>query len=77
MFTPGMQWDSLIEAPTAEHSAKPEAFHEMIEAYFPTYRRLNFTAAVPRVRVGPHGDQRRTSARVDANHARSRFHHGR
>lgn len=31
----GDQWPSLIEAPVGEHSAKPEIFAEMIEAYFP------------------------------------------
>jgi N6-adenosine-specific RNA methylase IME4 len=31
----GDQWPSLIEAPVGAHSAKPEIFAEMIEAYFP------------------------------------------
>ena len=31
----GTQWDSVIEAPRGEHSAKPEIFLRMIEEYFP------------------------------------------
>src|ERR1019366_5668320 len=33
---PGTQWDSLLIAPRGEHSAKPELFLDMIEAYYPT-----------------------------------------
>ncbi|QAY96684.1 hypothetical protein CWB41_13885 [Methylovirgula ligni] len=32
---PGTQWDSLIHASVGAHSAKPDGFHELIEAYFP------------------------------------------
>jgi hypothetical protein len=37
---PGSQWPSLIEAPVGEHSAKPEAFLELIERYFPTLAKI-------------------------------------
>jgi len=37
---PGQQWESVIEAPVAEHSAKPEIFLEMIEAYFPQLSKI-------------------------------------
>lgn len=36
----GDQWPSLIAAPVGEHSAKPEIFAEMIEAYFPTLPKI-------------------------------------
>lgn len=36
----GTQWDSLITAPRGEHSAKPECFLEMLEAYFPTLPKI-------------------------------------
>jgi N6-adenosine-specific RNA methylase IME4 len=36
----GMQWPSLIQAPVAEHSAKPECFLEMIEQYFPSLPKI-------------------------------------
>jgi N6-adenosine-specific RNA methylase IME4 len=32
---PGQQWESLLSIKATEHSAKPEKFLEMIEAYFP------------------------------------------
>jgi N6-adenosine-specific RNA methylase IME4 len=37
---PGTQWDSVIEAPTGKHSEKPEAWLELIEAYFPTLPKI-------------------------------------
>lgn len=37
---PGQQWDSLIMRPRERHSAKPECFLEMIEGYFPTWRKI-------------------------------------
>ncbi|MGH9605551.1 MAG: MT-A70 family methyltransferase, partial [Terracidiphilus sp.] len=37
---PGLQWPSLIEAPVTAHSAKPERFLEMIEAYFPNVPKI-------------------------------------
>ena len=36
---PGMQWESVFEAPRGEHSAKPRAFYELVEAYFRTSTR--------------------------------------
>ena len=38
--SPGTQWDSVIEAPVGAHSAKPECFLEMIEAYYPTLPKI-------------------------------------
>ena len=37
---PGTQWDSLLAADVAGHSAKPECFLEMIEAYFPSLPKI-------------------------------------
>lgn len=37
---PGTQWQSVIEAEVGEHSAKPEKFLEMIEAYFPSLPKI-------------------------------------
>lgn len=37
---PGTQGNAAICAPVAEHSAKPEAFAEMIEALFPTIPKI-------------------------------------
>jgi N6-adenosine-specific RNA methylase IME4 len=36
----GTQFPSAIEAPAGRHSAKPEIFLEMIEAYFPTVPKI-------------------------------------
>lgn len=36
----GEQWDSAIPAPRGEHSAKPDLFAEMIEAYFPNLPKI-------------------------------------
>ena len=36
----GTQWSSVVGAPTGAHSAKPEKFLEMIEAYFPTLPKI-------------------------------------
>ena len=45
----GTQWPSLIEAPVSAHSAKPECFLEMIEAYFPTLPKIElFRRGPPR-----------------------------
>jgi N6-adenosine-specific RNA methylase IME4/ParB-like chromosome segregation protein Spo0J len=41
---PGTQLESLIEAPVGEHSAKPEAFAEMIERLFPTLPKIELFA---------------------------------
>ena len=40
----GEQWDSLIPAPLGEHSAKPDAFHELIESYFPNLPKIELNA---------------------------------
>ena len=40
----GDQWDSVIEAPRGEHSAKPAQFYEMIEAYFPNVPKVELNA---------------------------------
>jgi N6-adenosine-specific RNA methylase IME4 len=45
----GDQFDSSIEAPVGEHSAKPECFYEMIEAYFPTLPKIELNARVARL----------------------------
>lgn len=44
----GEQFDSSIEAPVAEHSAKPEKFYEIIETYFPTLPKIELNARVAR-----------------------------
>ncbi|PZU95644.1 MAG: hypothetical protein DI527_00940 [Chelatococcus sp.] len=45
---PGTQWPSLIIAPVGPHSAKPERFHELIEAYFPTLPKIELNARMRR-----------------------------
>jgi N6-adenosine-specific RNA methylase IME4 len=37
---PGEQWESVIEMTVGRHSEKPEAIHEMIEAYFPNLPKI-------------------------------------
>jgi N6-adenosine-specific RNA methylase IME4 len=44
---PGTQWSSVIEAPVGEHSAKPEKFLELIEAYFPTLPKIELNRRWP------------------------------
>jgi N6-adenosine-specific RNA methylase IME4 len=44
---PGTQWESLIMAPKGEHSAKPECFLEMIEAYYPTMPKIELNRRGP------------------------------
>jgi N6-adenosine-specific RNA methylase IME4 len=44
---PEMQFDSLIEEKTTRHSAKPEAFHELIETYFPTLPKIELNRRGP------------------------------
>lgn len=43
----GDQWPSLIEAPVGEHSAKPEKFAELIEAYFPNLPKIELNRRGP------------------------------
>jgi N6-adenosine-specific RNA methylase IME4 len=40
----GDQWDSQVDAPANEHSAKPEAYFGLIEAYFPTVPKIELNA---------------------------------
>ena len=40
----GDQWPSVIDAPVGEHSAKPEKFYGLIEAYFPTLPKIELNA---------------------------------
>lgn len=43
----GLQFPSAIEAPLAEHSAKPDVFAEMIEIYFPTLPKIELNRRGP------------------------------
>ena len=43
----GTQWPSVIDAPVGEHSAKPEIFLELIEAYFPTLPKIELNRRGP------------------------------
>ena len=40
----GTQWESVIDAPVGEHSAKPDKFYELIEAYFPNLPKIELNA---------------------------------
>ncbi|MCX5571464.1 MT-A70 family methyltransferase [Kaistia nematophila] len=40
----GEQWPSVIEAPVGAHSAKPEIFAELIEAYYPNLPKIELNA---------------------------------
>lgn len=42
--SPLSPWVSAVTAPRTMHSVKPEAFHQMIEAYFPTVPKLEMFA---------------------------------
>lgn len=44
---PGTQFPSAIEALVGEHSAKPEAFHQVIETYFPTLPKIELNRRGP------------------------------
>jgi N6-adenosine-specific RNA methylase IME4 len=44
---PGDQWDSVIEQPRGAHSEKPEAFCELIEAYFPSLPKIELNRRGP------------------------------
>lgn len=41
---PGSQWASVIEAPVAAHSEKPEEAYRLIEEYFPTLPKTELNA---------------------------------
>jgi N6-adenosine-specific RNA methylase IME4 len=43
----GTQWPSVVEAPRTAHSAKPEIFHEMLEAYFPSLPKIELNRRGP------------------------------
>ena len=43
----GEQWASVVDAPVGRHSAKPEIFLEMIEAYFPTLPKIELNRRGP------------------------------
>ena len=68
----GDQFESSIEAPVGEHSAKPEKFYEIIEAYFPTLPKIELNARQARdgwVRWGyeaPEESQAKVSGDVGA-----------
>lgn len=44
----GTQWPSVIDAPVGAHSAKPEKFYDLIEAYFPTLKKIELNARARR-----------------------------
>jgi N6-adenosine-specific RNA methylase IME4 len=54
----GTQFTSCIEAPVGEHSAKPELFLTMMEAYFPTLPKIELNAAARPGQAGMHGAMR-------------------
>ena len=43
----GTQWDSVIDAPLGEHSAKPEKFLELVEHYFPNLPKIELNRRGP------------------------------
>jgi N6-adenosine-specific RNA methylase IME4 len=43
----GTQWDSVIDAPLGGHSAKPENFLDLIEAYFPSLPKIELNRRGP------------------------------
>lgn len=44
---PGEQWESVIDAPRGEHSAKPDKFAAMIEAYYPNLPKIELNRRGP------------------------------
>jgi N6-adenosine-specific RNA methylase IME4 len=44
---PGTLWDSVIDAPVGEHSAKPEAFLELIESWYPNTPKIELNRRGP------------------------------
>jgi N6-adenosine-specific RNA methylase IME4 len=49
---PGDQWESVLQSPVREHSAKPEDVMDMIEAYFPTMPKVELFAYHGKRRAG-------------------------
>jgi N6-adenosine-specific RNA methylase IME4 len=43
----GTQWDSIVEAPVGEHSAKPPVFLQMLEEYYPNLKRIELNCRGP------------------------------
>jgi len=43
----GLQWGSVIVQPRGEHSAKPEAVLELIEAYFLSLPKIELNCGGP------------------------------
>lgn len=43
----GEQWPSVVDAPVGRHSAKPEVFLEMIEAYYPNLPKIELNRRGP------------------------------
>ena len=43
----GSQWRAAIQAPVAEHSAKPECFAQMIEELFPNLPKIELNRRGP------------------------------
>ncbi|MPZ58460.1 MAG: hypothetical protein GEU91_18600 [Rhizobiales bacterium] len=41
---PGENWGSVFEEPVGKHSAKPDRFYELIEAYFPNLPKIELNA---------------------------------
>lgn len=68
----GDQFDSSIEAAVGEHSAKPEKFYEIIEAYFPTLPKIELNARVARegwARWGYEAPEQESHAKASADNA--------
>lgn len=64
---PGTQWPSVVDAPVGAHSAKPEVFAEMLEAYFPSLPKIELNRRGP-ARAGwdAWGNEAEGDAREDA-----------
>lgn len=43
----GDQWDSVLDADVGRHSEKPELFHQLIEAYYPTMPKIELNRRGP------------------------------
>lgn len=63
----GDQFPSVIDAPVGEHSAKPERFYEIIEAYFPSLPKIELNARVARPGWARWGYEAPEQDQVDAD----------
>lgn len=54
---PGSQPSSVLSAPVSRHSAKPDAFAEMIEALFPTLPKVELFCRAPRAGWSVYGNE--------------------